>query len=417
MSNQVITFGCRLNIFESAVIEKNLKDTNLDNTIIINSCAVTSEAERQVRKAIRKSRKENPHKKIIVTGCAAQINPKKYSDLKEVDHVIGNKEKLEASTYLSLTNNKVIVNDIMELKETAAHLVNDFEGKSRAYLEIQNGCNHRCTFCIIPFGRGNNRSVPVGEIVENCKRVLDLGFREIVFTGVDITDYGDNLPGKPKLGQLVRRVLKLCPELPRLRLSSVDVAEIDDELFELMSSEKRLMPHFHISIQSGDDMILKRMKRRHNRQGIYDFVNKLKAKRDNIGFGADIITGFPTETDAMFENTRRLVTELEIPFLHIFPYSEREGTPAARIPIDKQVDKNIRKERARILRELGEINKLNFSKNQDGKLANLLVESEHLACTDNFLKIPYSGNIKPGQIITQKLSYDPLTQQLIGKEC
>lgn len=405
MSNKLVTFGCRLNIFESSIIEKNIEDAGLKDVIVINSCAVTSEAERQVRQAIRKQKRENPDKRIIVTGCAAQISPEKYADLEGVDYVIGNKEKLKLETYQSLDNNKIIVSDIMQLKESASHLVNDFSNKARAYLEIQNGCNHRCTFCIIPFGRGNNRSATVTEIVENCNKLLQLGYQEIVFTGVDITDYGHNLPGKPNLAQLITRVLKLCPDLKRLRLSSIDVAEIDQDLFNLMANEERLMPHFHISLQSGDNMILKRMKRRHNREQVYDFVTNLRKHRSNIGFGADIITGFPTETDEMFANTERLVRELEIPFLHVFPYSEREGTPAAKIPQDKQVDKQTRKSRAKILRDIGEFNKDKFSKEQNGKSSNLLIEDENLACTENFLKIEYKGNFAPSSITRQKLIY------------
>ncbi len=403
--NKVITFGCRLNIFESEVIKDQLKKSNQENTIIFNSCAVTSETERKVRQSIRKHKKQFPEKKIIVTGCAAQINPQLYSNMSEVDMVLGNKEKLELKQHLFSSNNteNIQVSDIMELKETSSHMVTSFEGKARAFLEIQNGCNHRCTFCIIPFGRGNNRSVPIPTIIKNCQRILDEGFLEIVLTGVDITDYGTNLPVKPSFAYLIKEILKHCPNLTRLRLSSLDVAEIDDDLRNLLVTEKRILPHFHISMQSGDNMILKRMKRRHNREQIIDFCNFIKKHRKNSSIGADIITGFPTETEEMFLNSVQLVKNLQISLLHIFPYSEREGTPAAKIPQEKQIAKNIRKERARILINLGKENLRKFQKEFIGKKIDALVESKDFLRSDQFLKIKLKNSFKSGTVVKVKI--------------
>lgn len=398
LENEIHTFGCRLNIYESEVIRDNLEKTGTENAIVFNTCAVTSEAERQARQAIRRARRENPDKKIIVTGCAVQANPKRYEDMAEIDNILGNQEKLEEKNYLSLDTERAKVNDIMEIKETALHMVDSYDGKTRAFLQIQNGCNHRCTFCIIPFGRGNNRSVPVGDIVEHAKKLVEKGFKEIVFTGVDITDYGLDLPGQPKLGDLCKRLLNLIPDLQRLRLSSIDPKEVDDMVFELLETEPRFMPHLHISLQAGDDMILKRMKRRHSRQDVIDFVNRARSLRPDVVFGADIIAGFPTESDEMFENTRRLIGELGLTHLHIFPYSEREGTPAARIPQSKQVPKKIRKERAAILRAEGEVQMQKLLQSRIGKIEKLLIESENRGHTEQFLPVEIEGeNI--GEII------------------
>ncbi|MBT4989521.1 MAG: tRNA (N(6)-L-threonylcarbamoyladenosine(37)-C(2))-methylthiotransferase MtaB [Rickettsiales bacterium] len=408
MTNQVVTFGCRLNISESEIIKNELDSSGVDDYIVFNSCSVTAEAERKLRQSIRKNRNLYPDKKIIVTGCAAQIDPYKYQAMSEVDYVLGNIEKLDKTSYQHLREgNNVIVSDIMQIEESALHMINDFEGKARAFVEIQNGCDHRCTFCIIPYGRGNNRSHTVAEIVNACNLLIEQGYCEIVFTGVDITDYGTNLPGKPKLGQLVRRVLSLCPGLLRLRLSSVDVAEIDDELMDLIETEPRLMPHMHLSLQSGDDLILKRMKRRHNRKQVYDFCKDVRRVRPDCTFGADIITGFPTETDSMFQNSFNLVKELNFTHLHVFPYSEREGTPAAKIPENKQVVKQIRKDRANKLRSLGERNLKFYKESIVGKKLECLVESEKTICSKEFLKLGYKSEFKQGDLINVLVkSYD-----------
>ena len=412
MANEIITFGCRLNIYESEVIRNAAELAGEDNLIIINTCSVTKEAEKQARQAIRKLKKNSPHKKIIVTGCAAQINPGSFSSMIEVDKVIGNEEKLHYENYfLDNQTEKVKVNDIMSVTDTASHLISNFEGKARAFLQIQNGCNHRCTFCIIPFGRGNSRSVPIGGIVEQVKHLMEAGYNEVVLTGVDITDYGLDLPGKPSLGQMIRRLLTMVPNLPRLRLSSIDVAEIDEELFNLITTEPRIMPHIHISLQAGDNMILKRMKRRHNREDVLKFCERVREKRDNIAFGADIIAGFPTETEEMFLNTLNLVKEAEICHLHVFPYSERSGTPAARMP---QVEKSIRKERASRLRATGEIELGKFLQNNVGRISELLIESNGLGKTENFLPVIINTNIPQGQLVKAKI-IGVKDAQLIGE--
>lgn len=374
MVSKVITFGCRLNSYESELIKKAADEAGLNNAIIFNSCAVTSEAERQLRQAIRKAKKNNPNARIIVTGCAAQINPKKYADMNEVDQVLGNEEKVNVKSYTDwLDAEKVLVNDIMSIKETALQLIDGVEGKARAFIQVQNGCNHRCTYCTIPFGRGNSRSVPIGEIVNQTRILVQNGYKEVVLTGVDITDYGLDLPAQPKLGQMIKRLLSNVKELPRLRLSSIDVAEIDSDLLDLIANEPRLMPHLHLSLQSGDNLILKRMKRRHSREQVITFCDQVRKINPNIAIGADIITGFPTETDTMFESTINLVKEAEITFLHVFPYSEREGTPSVRMP---QVDKQLRKERAKVLRDLGKnMQKAHFEK-QIGHELEVILEKE-----------------------------------------
>ncbi len=396
---QVVTFGCRLNIYESEIIKNNLKQENCQDAVVFNTCAVTKEAEKQARQAIRKMKKQNPDKKIIVTGCAAQNTPEMFSKMPEVDKILGNEEKLSASNY-QFNGERVIVNDIMSIKETANHMITSFEGKARAFLQVQNGCDHRCTFCIIPYGRGNSRSVPIGVIVDQVRNLVAEGYKEVVLTGVDVTAYGSDLPGSPSFAQMIRRLLGLVPELKRLRLSSIDVAEIDEDLFDLMAYEKRLMPHFHISLQAGDNMILKRMKRRHNRQQVLDFCHKMRAKRPEVSFGADIIAGFPTETEEMFENTRKLIAEAGLQYLHVFPYSEREGTPAARMP---QVAMNIRKKRAAILRAAGEIELQKFFKRNAGFDANLLVEKNNIAHTENFIPVKLDGNFNTGELVKAKL--------------
>jgi len=348
--NTLINFGCRLNIYEGEIIKNHLNDNNLKDITVINSCAVTAEAEKKVAYEIRKAKRDNPKNKIIVTGCAAQINPKKYDAIEEVDLVLGNKEKLLPNVWKNLNFLEHIqVDDILLETKTVPSSIEKFDGKSRAYIEIQQGCDHRCTFCIIPYGRGNNRSVPAGEIVERIKKIVNNGYKEVVLTGVDITDYGKDLPAKPTFSNLIKRILKLVPELKQLRLSSIDCAEIDEEFWDLLS-EKKLMPHFHISLQAGNNLILKRMKRRHTREMAISFCNKVLAIRKDATFGADLITGFPTETNKMFKDTLDLIDECHLTHLHVFPYSPRENTPAARMP---QIDKSTIKNRAKILRQKG----------------------------------------------------------------
>ena len=400
-NNNVVTFGCRLNIYESEIIKKNIEKSNLDNVIVFNTCTVTKEAERQARHAIRKAKKENPDAKVIVTGCAAQNDPDMFAKMDEVDKVIGNEEKLHSHNYnFDSGDSKVKVNDIMEVKEVAEHLVSSFDGKARAFLQVQNGCDHRCTFCIIPYGRGNSRSVPIGAIVQQIRELINAGYHEVVFTGVDVTSYGADLPGKPTFSQMIRRVLGAVPELKRLRLSSIDVAEIDDDLFNMMAYEKRLMPHFHISLQAGDNMILKRMKRRHNREQVLEYCHKLKTLRPEVAFGADIIAGFPTETDEMFENTRRLITEAGIQFLHVFPYSEREGTPAAKMP---PVEPVIRKKRAAILRAEGEKEMAKFLESQIGSVKEAIIEKGGVVRTENFIPAHLDVDLEQGNVVKVKL--------------
>ena len=398
-TQEVVTFGCRLNIYESEIIKKNLAISGLDNVIVFNTCTVTKEAEKNARQAIRKAKREDPNVRIIVTGCGVQVNPTLFANMIEVDKVIGNAEKLSPLHY-QINDDKIVVNNIMSIKETANHLISSFDGKSRAFLQVQNGCNHRCTYCIIPFGRGRSRSVPIGVIVNQIKHLVELGYNEVVFTGVNVTSYGFDLPSSPTFAQMIRRVLQLVPELPRLRLSSIDVAEIDDELFELMAHSQKLMPHFHISLQSGDDTILNLMKRRHNRIHVIDFCHKLRNIRQDVSFGADIIAGFPTETEEMFENTKNLISEADLQYLHVFPYSERHGTPASRMP---QIEKQIRKARAEILRIEGQKQLQKFFKKNLHKKVKLLVEQNEIAHTENFIPVKILGYATPSQIITGEL--------------
>ncbi len=397
MTIEVVTFGCRLNTYESEVIKNKALENGLSDVFIINSCAVTSEAERQLRQEIRKIKKNNPEKKIIVTGCAVQINPAKYDEMSEVYSVIGNIEKLQDNAYTniskSIKNNQdkaeKLVTDIMLETSLQSAVVERFDGKVRGYLQVQAGCNHRCTFCIIPYGRGNSRSTPFKEIFDQAKNLVDNGYKELVITGVDITDYGLDLPVKTSLGQLVKRLLKYLPDLPRIRLSSIDVAEVDNDLMDLIANESRFMPHLHLSLQSGDNMILKRMKRRHSREQVIDFCRQVMSCRPEAVFGADIIAGFPTETDEMFQNTYDLLNEIEkIIHLHIFPYSEREGTPAARMP---QVERKIRKERASKLRILGDSLTKKHVQSQIGKEINVLVENEGWGRGEDFCMIQMAG--------------------------
>jgi len=399
--NSLINLGCRLNIYEGEIIKNHIKNNNIKNVTVINSCAVTAEAEKKVAYEIRKAKRTNPENKIIVTGCAAQINPKKYHNLKEVDLVLGNKEKLLSDVWGELNFSKPIqVDDILLEKKTVPSTIEKFDGKSRAYIEIQQGCDHRCTFCIIPYGRGNNRSVPAGEIVERIKKIVNNGYKEVVLTGVDITDYGKDLPAQPTFSNLIKRIIKLVPNLEQLRLSSIDCAEIDEEFWDLLS-EKKLMPHFHISLQAGNNMILKRMKRRHSREMAIDFCNKVLSKRKEATFGADFITGFPTETDKMFKDTLDLVDQCHLTHLHVFPYSPRINTPAARMP---QVDKSIIKDRANTLRQMGmEKLKKRLSK-KVGKKNLILVEKTQdensIGKDQNFFNVIVNEKIKEGDIVT-----------------
>ena len=399
--NSLINLGCRLNIYEGEIIKNHIKNNNIKNVTVINSCAVTAEAEKKVAYEIRKAKRINPENKIIVTGCAAQINPKKYHTLKEVDLVLGNKEKLLSDVWGDLNFSEPIqVDDILLEKKTVPSTIEKFDGKSRAYIEIQQGCDHRCTFCIIPYGRGNNRSVPAGEIVERIKKIVNNGYKEVVLTGVDITDYGKDLPAQPTFSNLIKRIIKLVPNLEQLRLSSIDCAEIDEEFWDLLS-EKKLMPHFHISLQAGNNMILKRMKRRHSREMAIDFCNKVLSKRKEATFGADFITGFPTETDKMFRDTLDLVDQCHLTHLHVFPYSPRINTPAARMP---QVDKSIIKDRANTLRQMGmEKLKKRLSK-KVGKKNLILVEKTQdensIGKDQNFFNVIVNEKIKEGDIVT-----------------
>lgn len=373
MSVNVVTFGCRLNTYESEVMKTHAEAAGLKDTIIFNTCAVTAEAEKQARQSIRRARRENPDARIIVTGCAAQIHADDFKAMPEVNAVLGNHEKMQATPYLSIDSEPAQVNDIMSVKETASHMIASFDGRARAFIQVQNGCNHRCTFCIIPYGRGNSRSVPMGEIVAQVRTLVENGYQEIVFTGVDVSDYGKDLPGEPTLGQMMRRVLAQVPELKRLRLSSIDAVEVDDDLYRLIAEEPRLMPHMHVSLQAGDDMVLKRMKRRHLRKDIIEFCDKVRGLRPDIVFGADIIAGFPTETEEMFANTLNLVNEVGLTYLHVFPYSARTGTPAAKMP---QVPVPLRKERAARLRAAGEKQLEKYLANCVGKSMNIVVEQD-----------------------------------------
>jgi threonylcarbamoyladenosine tRNA methylthiotransferase MtaB len=391
---EIITFGCRLNTLESEVIRRNAVAAGLDDAVIVNTCAVTGEAVRQARQAIRRARRDRPEAKIIVTGCAAQTDPAAFALMPEVDRVLGNEEKLRPQGFdfgIGQTE-RVQVNDIMSVRETAGHLVNGIDGRTRAFVQVQNGCDHRCTFCIIPFGRGNSRSVPMGAVVEQVKLLVDSGYQEVVVTGVDITSYGADLPGAPGLGDLCAKILKAVPELPRLRLSSIDSVEVDPVLMELIAGEPRLMPHLHLSLQAGDDMILKRMKRRHTRAQSIDFCDAVRARRPDVVFGADIIAGFPTETEAMFANTLACIDAAGITFLHVFPYSARPGTPAALMP---QLRGDVIRERAAILRLRGEQRRDAFFARQQGREADVLVEKieggDSIGHTQHFAPIVIEG--------------------------
>ena len=394
MSVEVLTFGCRLNTFESEVMRGHA--AGLTDTVIVNTCAVTAEAERQARQAIRRAHRENPNARIVVTGCAAQIAPDRWASLPGVARVLGNAEKLKAESWTAASGSAV--SDIMAARETAAHLVTEFAGRARAFVQVQQGCDHRCTFCIIPFGRGPSRSVPVGAIVEQARALVASGYREVVLTGVDIASYGGDLPGQPRLGQMARRLLALVPELPRLRLSSLDPAAMDDDLWRLIAEEPRLMPHLHLSLQAGADLVLKRMKRRHLRADAVALIRRARALRPGIAIGADLIAGFPTETDALFADTLALVQDEAIPFLHVFPYSERDGTPAARMPA---VPVALRRERAARLREAGAANARAFYQDLIGREADVLAETEQRGHTEHFA--PARIAAAPGKLVRARI--------------
>ncbi|RWP37347.1 tRNA (N(6)-L-threonylcarbamoyladenosine(37)-C(2))-methylthiotransferase MtaB [Mesorhizobium sp.] len=411
-SVDVVTFGCRLNTYESEVMRREAESAGLGalegGAIIFNTCAVTGEAVRQAKQSIRKARRENPQARIIVTGCAAQTEPQNFVAMDEVDLVLGNEEKLKAQSYRALPDfgvndtEKARVNDIFSVRETAGHMVDAIEGRARAFVQVQNGCDHRCTFCIIPYGRGNSRSVPMGAVVEQVKRLSGNGYAEIVLTGVDMTSFGADLPGSPKLGKLVKTILKQVPDVKRLRLSSIDSIEADDDLLQAIATEPRLMPHLHLSLQSGDDMILKRMKRRHNRDQSIRFCQDLRKLRPGIVFGADIIAGFPTETDAMFEKSLEIVEECGLTHLHVFPFSPREGTPAARMP---QLRRELVKQRAARLRAAGDTAYRSHLSSLAGTRQSILIERDGLGRTEGFTLAAISEGA-PGEIVKADIAGD-----------
>ncbi len=402
------TLGCRLNAYETAAMQELSEQAGVDNAVIVNTCAVTAEAVRKARQEIRKLRRENPDATLIVTGCAAQTEPETFAAMDEVDQVIGNTEKMQAETWQSIAKGpdfigeteKVRVDDIMSVTETAGHLIDGF-GRHRAYVQVQNGCDHRCTFCIIPFGRGNSRSVPAGVVVEQIKRLVGRGFNEVVLTGVDLTSWGADLPGEPRLGDLVMRILKLIPDLPRLRISSIDSIEADENLMAAIATEPRLMPHLHLSLQAGDNMILKRMKRRHTREDAIAFCQEARKLRPDMTFGADIIAGFPTETEEMFENSLRMVTDCDLTWLHVFPYSPRPGTPAARMP---QVNGKAIKSRAARLRAAGETQVQTHLAAQIGRSCEILIETPRLGRTEQFTEVHFDTDLPEGQIIRAEIT-------------
>lgn len=398
MSAEIITFGCRLNAFESEVMRKHT--SALHNTVIVNTCAVTAEAERQARQAIRRAVREHPGARIVVTGCAAQIDPIDWAQLPGVYRVVGNEEKLRAETWAEDAPGGVAVSDIMRAKETAPHLVTAFAGRARAFVEVQQGCDHRCTFCVIPFGRGPSRSVPMGAIAAQVRALVHAGYQEVVLTGVDIASYGSDLPGRPALGQMMRRLLTLVPELPRLRLSSLDPAAIDEQLWQLIAEEERLMPHLHLSLQAGSDLILKRMKRRHSRAGALGVIQRARSLRPGIAIGADLIAGFPTENDALFAETLDFVERTELPFLHVFPYSERRGTPAARMPA---VPKPVRRDRAARLRAAGQAAARRFFAAQAGRSISVLTERDDRGHSEHFAPVRLTTPAAPAQLVRARV--------------
>ena len=396
---RVETFGCRLNIWESEVVRDQAATAGLNDAIIFNTCAVTAEAERQARQAIRRARRDDPDARIIVTGCAAQIAPETWDAMPEVDHVVGNHDKLAAPVWQSLAagGEAIIVSDVMQVRETATHMLDAFSAHTRGFLQIQQGCDHRCTFCIIPYGRGNNRSAGLGQILESAGRLVDGGCAEIVLTGVDITSWGSDLPGRPRLGDLVGELLRALPRLRRLRLSSIDPAEPDAQLMDVLAAEPRLMPHLHLSAQHGDDTILKRMKRRHLARDVVRFCDEARRRRPDVVFGADLIAGFPTESDAAHDATLRLIDRAGLTYLHVFPFSPRAGTPAARMP---QLDGRLIRQRADALRTHGGKRLEGFLDNAAGSHDQLLVESGNAGHGRNFAKMRLQGEMaSPGELV------------------
>jgi len=396
------TLGCRLNAYETEAMKEMSREAGLENAVIVNTCAVTAEAVRKARQEIRRLRRENPEARVIVTGCAAQTEPDTFAAMDEVDAVIGNTEKMQPDTWAGLATDfvgeteKVRVDDIMSVTETAGHLIDGFGTRSRAYVQVQNGCDHRCTFCIIPYGRGNSRSVAAGVVVDQIKRLVARGYNEVVLTGVDLTSWGADLPSQPKLGDLVMRILKLVPDLPRLRISSIDSIEVDENLMQAIATEPRLMPHLHLSLQHGDDLILKRMKRRHLRDDAIRFVEDASRLRPEMTFGADIIAGFPTETEAQFDNSLKLVEECDLTWLHVFPYSPRPGTPAARMP---QVDGKAIKARAARLRDAGARRVSRHLEAQVGRAHRVLMENPHMGRTEQFTEVAFDAAQTEGEIV------------------
>jgi len=399
------TLGCRLNAYETEAMQGQAKAAGLNDLVVINTCAVTAEAVRTAKQKIRRMRRESPSAKLVVTGCAAQVNPREFADMAEVDLVLGNHEKLNAKSWENLTksttNDKVQVQDIMALKTTNAPIIDGLGTRARAYVQVQNGCDHRCTFCIIPYGRGNSRSVPADIVVEQIRRLVGKGFNEVVLTGVDMTSWGADLPAAPRLGDLVQRILVMVPDLARLRISSIDSIEADPALIDAICSAPRLMPHLHLSLQAGDNMILKRMKRRHMREDAIAFCQMLRKARPDMVFGADIIAGFPTETDAMFENSIALIKECGLTWLHVFPYSIRQGTPAARMP---QLDRGIIKERAARLREAGAIAVDDYLTAQIGKTQTVLMENPNRGRNEGFAPVLFEDEQPVGQIVKARIT-------------
>ncbi|AHM03296.1 MiaB family protein, possibly involved in tRNA or rRNA modification [Roseibacterium elongatum DSM 19469] len=410
------TLGCRLNAYETEAMRELSAAAGVENAVVVNTCAVTAEAVRKARQEIRKLRRENPDAKVIVTGCAAQTEPETFRDMAEVDLVIGNTEKMQPETWARMgpdfigRTEKVQVDDIMSVTETAGHLIDGFGTRSRAYVQVQNGCDHRCTFCIIPYGRGNSRSVPAGVVVDQIKRLVDRGYNEVVLTGVDLTSWGADLPGAPRLGDLVMRILKLVPDLPRLRISSIDSIEADENLMLAIATEPRLMPHLHLSLQHGDDLILKRMKRRHLRDDATAFCEEARRLRPDMTFGADIIAGFPTETEAHFENSLRLVDECGLTWLHVFPYSARQGTPAARMP---QLDGGTIKTRAARLRAAGQAAVARHLSEQVGREHHILMENPRMGRTEQFTEVAFAIDRPEGQVVTARITGQDGRQLLV----
>ena len=396
------TLGCRLNSYETEAMKDLAKSAGVQNAVVINTCAVTAEAVRKARQEIRKLRRSHPDAKLIVTGCAAQTEPETFAKMDEVDMVVGNTEKMQPETWAGLgpdfigESERVQVDDIMSVTQTAGHLIDGFGTRSRAYVQVQNGCDHRCTFCIIPYGRGNSRSVAAGVVVDQIKRLVDTGYNEVVLTGVDLTSWGADLPGAPRFGDLVMRILKLVPDLPRLRISSIDSIEADDALMQAIATEPRLMPHLHLSLQAGDNMILKRMKRRHSREDAIAFTEQARKLRPDITFGADIIAGFPTETDGMFENSLKLVTDCDLTWLHVFPYSARQGTPAARMPA---VNGAMIKARAAALRATGDTQVAKHLNAQIGQIHSVLMENPRMGRTEQFTEVVFDTDQPEGHIV------------------